>query len=171
MNSRKSPPASSLPYRRGVGAMLINRQGKVFVGRRTGSSRHHGTWQMPQGAIDEGETPADAVLRELEEETGTRKAEIVAETRDWLTYDLSPDLIGVAWGGKFRGQTQKWFALRFTGEDSDFALDNHHKPEFVEWRWVAMNELPGLIVPFKRRLYDDVIAEFYGLPERIAAGG
>ena len=171
MSSRKSPTAVALPYRCGVGAMLINRQGKVFVGRRAGSSRHHGTWQMPQGAIDEGETPENAVLRELEEETGTRKVEIVAETRDWLIYDLPPDLVGVAWGGKYRGQTQKWFALRFIGEDSDFVLDNHHKPEFDRWRWVAMDELPGLIVPFKRRVYEDVIAEFRGLPERVAAGG
>ena len=171
MSDRDSPTTAALPYRRGVGAMLINRQGKVFVGRRAGSSRRRGTWQMPQGAIDPGETPATAVRRELEEETGTRKAEVVAETRDWLTYDLPPDLVGVAWGGKYRGQTQKWFALRFTGQDSDFVLDNHHKPEFDRWRWAAMDELPGLIVPFKRRLYDDVIAEFRDLPERIAAGG
>jgi len=171
MSDRDSPTTAALPYRRGVGAMLINRQGKVFVGRRAGSSRRRGTWQMPQGAIDPGETPATAVRRELEEETGTRKAEIVAETRDWLTYDLPPDLVGVAWGGKYRGQTQKWFALRFTGEDSDFVLDNHHKPEFDQWRWVAMDELPGLIVPFKRRVYEVVVAEFRGLPERIAAGG
>ncbi len=171
MSDRDSPTLAALPYRRGVGAMLINPQGKVFVGRRAGSSRRRGTWQMPQGAIDPGETPATAVLRELEEETGTRKAEIVAETRDWLTYDLPPDLVGVAWGGKYRGQTQKWFALRFTGEDSDFIVDGYNKPEFDQWRWVAMDELPGLIVPFKRRVYDVVVAEFRGLPERIAAGG
>lgn len=171
MSSRNSPMAAALPYRRGVGAMLIGRQGKVFVGRRAGSSRHRGTWQMPQGAIDEGETPVDAVLREIEEETGTRKAEIVAETRDWLTYDLPPDLVGVAWGGKYRGQTQKWFALRFTGDDSDFDLDAHGKPEFDRWRWAAIDELCGLIVPFKRRVYEDVVAEFRDLPDRIAAGG
>jgi len=171
MSRDKSPTASAPPYRRGVGAMLINRQGKVFVGRRSGRSRQRGAWQMPQGAIDEGETPADAVLRELEEETGTRDAEIVAESRKWLTYDLPPDLVGVAWHGRFRGQTQKWFALRFVGVDSDFDLNAHGKPEFDRWRWVAIDELPRLIVPFKRRVYDDVIAEFGDLPERIAAGG
>jgi putative (di)nucleoside polyphosphate hydrolase len=170
MSGRDSPTAA-LPYRRGVGAMLINRDGMVFVGRRAGTSRRRDSWQMPQGAIDEGESPRDAVLRELEEETGTRKVEIVAETRGWLTYDLPPDLIGVAWGGKYRGQTQKWFALRFTGEDSDFDLGAHGKPEFDQWRWVEMDELPGLIVPFKRHVYDDVVAEFRGLPKRIAAGG
>lgn len=168
MRSPKKPKPAKLPYRRGVGAMLINRDGKVFVGRRVGS-RVRNAWQMPQGAIDEGETPAEAVLRELEEETGTRAAEIVAETRDWLTYDLPPELIGVTWGGKYRGQKQKWFALRFTGRDSDIVLGNHHKPEFAEWRWTTIEELPALIVPFKRRLYDDVIAAFRDVPERIAA--
>jgi putative (di)nucleoside polyphosphate hydrolase len=170
VNSRKAPTTADLPYRRGVGAMLINPLGKVFVGRRAGPS-YRNAWQMPQGAIDEGETPEDAVLRELAEETGTRKAKIVAETPDWLTYDLPPELIGVSWDGKYRGQTQKWFALRFSGSDSDFVLDNHRKPEFVDWRWVTMDELPVLIVPFKRRLYDDVIAAFRGVPERIAAAG
>jgi putative (di)nucleoside polyphosphate hydrolase len=171
MSSRKSPTAAALPYRRGVGAMLINRQGKVFVARRANSSRDHDAWQMPQGAIDEGETPKEAVLRELEEETGTRKAEIVAETGGWLTYDLPPELVGVAWSGRYRGQTQKWFALRFTGEDSDFDLNAHGKPEFDRWRWVSIDELLKLIVPFKRRLYDEVVAEFRDLPERIATGG
>lgn len=170
MTAREHIDRAALPYRRGVGAMLINAEGKVFVGRRKG--RHFkDAWQMPQGAIDDGETPADAVLRELEEETGTRKAIIVAETKSWLTYDLPPELIGVAWGGRYRGQTQKWFALKFTGRDDDFVLDGHEKPEFLAWRWVGMDELPGLIVPFKRRLYDDVIAEFRDIPRRIAAGG
>ena len=126
-------------------------------------------WQMPQGGIDEGEAPADAVVRELEEETGTAKADIIAESRAWLTYDLPDELAGVAWDGKYRGQKQKWFALRFTGADSDFDLDADDRPEFCEWRWASLQELPGLIVPFKRRLYDDIIAEFHGIPERIAS--
>ena len=170
MPGRERTDAAHLPYRRGVGALLINPAGKVFVGRRKGPRRKD-SWQMPQGAIDEGETPADAVLRELEEETGTRDAAIVAETEDWLTYDLPQDMMGVAWGGRYRGQTQKWFALEFTGRDSDFRLDAHAKPEFTAWKWVELDALPGLIVPFKRRLYDDVIARFRDIPRRIADGG
>ncbi len=146
--------------------MLFNPAGKVFVGRRFGT-RYANAWQMPQGGIDEGETPGQALMRELEEETGTAKAEIIAETNDWLTYDLPEDLTGVAWSGQYRGQQQKWFALRFTGTDADIDLNADEAPEFREWRWVAMEELPGLIVPFKRRLYDALVAEFHDLPERI----
>lgn len=170
MTEGKSRKGTDLPYRRSVGAMLINAGGKVWVGRRVGP-RNRNAWQMPQGAIDEGETPEHALFRELEEEIGTRKAEIVAETRGWLTYDLPPELVGVAWKGRYRGQIQKWFALRFTGTDSDFHLDAHAKPEFSAWKWVDMARLPDLIVPFKRRLYEDVIEEFRAVPERIAAGG
>ena len=161
------PPAdpAGLSYRRGVGAVLFNSAGLVFAGRRLGT--YSEAWQMPQGGIDEGETPDRAVLRELQEETGTDKAEIIAESRGWLTYDLPDDLIGSAWGGRYRGQTQKWFALEFTGLDSDIDIHAHEKPEFSEWRWIALNELPGLIVPFKRRLYDDILAEFHELPEKI----
>lgn len=158
-----------LPYRRGVGAVLFNAEGKVFVGRRAGGG-YRNAWQMPQGGIDGEETPEEAVLRELAEETGTGKADIVAETRSWLTYDLPDNLIGVSWRGKYRGQMQKWFALRFTGDDADFDLDTHEKPEFSDWRWVGLEELPGLVVPFKRRLYEDILAEFHDLPARIAAG-
>lgn len=168
MTGATKPKAADLPYRRGVGAMLINPAGKVFIGLRVGP-RYRNAWQMPQGAIDEGEAPADAVLRELAEETGTRNAEIVAETPDWLSYDLPPDMIGVAWKGKYRGQTQKWFALRFTGRDSDFVLDTHQKPEFADWRWAPVAELPDVIVPFKRPLYVDIVAAFKGVPEGIAA--
>jgi putative (di)nucleoside polyphosphate hydrolase len=170
MSDRQTIDPASLPYRRGVGAMLINPKGGIFIGRRKGG-RGKNTWQMPQGAIDEGETPAEAVLRELEEETGTRDAAIVAETEDWLSYDLPPELVGGAWSGRYRGQTQKWFALAFTGTDADFDLNAHHKPEFLEWRWAAIDELPNLIVPFKRRLYRDVIERFRDIPGRIAAGG
>jgi putative (di)nucleoside polyphosphate hydrolase len=117
---------------------------------------------MPQGGIDEGETPEQAVMRELKEEIGTGKAEIIRAHPDWLAYDLPPHLIGVALHGKFRGQKQKWFALRFTGKDSDIDLRTH-EPEFATWRWVSMEELPRLIVPFKRNTYKKVIAAFKDL--------
>ena len=258
MNGEKSKKAAGLPYRPGVGAMLLNGEGEVFVGRRSGvrrgprgayvwqmpqggiddgetpvmavmrelaeetgtdkadiiaetkgwltydlpddlmgvswGGRYRGqtqkwfalrftgvdadfvrprgayVWQMPQGGIDDGETPVMAVMRELAEETGTDKADIIAETKGWLTYDLPDDLMGVSWGGRYRGQTQKWFALRFTGVDADFDLNAADKPEFTDWKWVAMAELPRLAVPFKRRLYDEILAEFQELAESKAPG-
>ena len=174
MNGEKPKKAADLPFRPGVGAMLFNGEEEVFVGRRFGprGSPHRGprgayVWQMPQGGIDRKEAPEQAVLRELAEETGIEKAEIIAETKDWLTYDLPENLLGVSWGGRFRGQKQKWFALRFTGEDADINLDFHDKPEFCEWRWARVEELQDLIVPFKRRLYKDIIEEFGGLADKI----
>jgi len=116
-------------------------------------------WQMPQGGIDPGETPRQAALRELEEETGTAKAEILGETVGWHHYDLPPELTGGIWGGRFRGQRQKWFAMRFTGTDSDINLATEH-PEFDAWKWVAPAQLPELIVEFKRDVYVAVLAEF-----------
>jgi putative (di)nucleoside polyphosphate hydrolase len=118
---------------------------------------------MPQGGIDVGETPRQAVLRELAEETGTDKAEIIAESRDWYSYDLPPDLADRVWGGRYRGQRQKWFALAFTGRDSDIDLEASDKPEFSAWKWMPLAQLPRLIVPFKRRLYEAVAAEFADL--------
>lgn len=174
MNGEKLNEAADLPYRPGVGAMLLNGEGKVFVGRRSGvrrGPRGANVWQMPQGGIDDGETPAMAVMRELAEETGTDKADIIAETKGWLTYDLPDDLIGVSWDGRYRGQTQKWFALRFTGVDADFDLGADADPEFTAWKWVAMAELPRLVVPFKRRLYDTIVAEFRDLAKANAPGG
>jgi putative (di)nucleoside polyphosphate hydrolase len=147
--------SSDLPYRPCVGIMLFNRDGKVFVGKRIDQTVEG--WQMPQGGIDQGETPKQAVLRELQEEVGTAKAEIIAEMDDWVTYDLPAHLIGVAFHGKYRGQRQKWFALRFTGGDGDINL-TAHEPEFSAYRWVGLEELPGLIVPFKRDSYKQVIA-------------
>jgi putative (di)nucleoside polyphosphate hydrolase len=166
MSGDNSSNREGLPYRRGVGAMLLNPAGKVFVGRRFGNA-YPNAWQMPQGGIDEGETPEQAVMRELEEETGTAKADIIAETKAWLSYDLPEDIAGVSWSGKYRGQMQKWFGLRFTGTDTDIDLNADEKPEFCEWRWATMEELPGLIVPFKRHLYDALIDEFHDLPERV----
>jgi putative (di)nucleoside polyphosphate hydrolase len=146
---------SDLPYRPCVGIMLFNRHGKVFVGKRIEQTVEG--WQMPQGGIDKGESPKQAALRELKEEVGTDKAEIIGEMEDWVTYDLPEHLIGVAFHGKYKGQKQKWFALRFTGEDRDIDLTSH-EPEFSAFRWVDLKTLPSLIVPFKRETYKAVIA-------------
>ncbi len=147
--------SSDLPYRPCVGIMLFNKDGKVFVGRRIDQTVEG--WQMPQGGIDKGESPKQAVLRELKEEVGTDKAEIIGEMEEWVTYDLPEHLIGVAFHGKYRGQKQKWFALRFTGEDRDIDLTSH-EPEFSAFKWVDLKALPTLIVPFKRDTYKAVIA-------------
>jgi putative (di)nucleoside polyphosphate hydrolase len=152
-----------LPYRPGVGLMLLNRGNQIFVAQRIDTRMP--AWQMPQGGIDPGETPRDAVLRELEEEIGTDKAEIIAESRRWFDYDLPADLVG----GRYRGQRQKWFALRFLGEDADIDIETG-EPEFSAWRWAAHEELPGLIVPFKLQLYRAVLAEFADLFAPRAAG-
>ncbi len=144
-------------YRFGVGIMLLNAGGLVFVARRNDMPGDH--WQMPQGGIDENEAPRSAALRELREEIGTDRAVILAEAQTWLTYDLPRDLASTAWSGQYRGQRQKWFAARFIGADAEINLDTEH-PEFTDWRWVEVTALPELIVPFKRRLYLDVIEEF-----------
>lgn len=155
---------TSLPYRPCVGIMLINRQGLVWVGRRCVNIVEDGAnWQMPQGGIDPDEDPAAAALRELAEETGASAVEILRETPLWLHYDLPPELIGRALKGRYRGQRQKWFAMRFTGADSDFNIDapaGGHEAEFDDWRWMRGTDLPGLIVPFKRRVYEAVLEEF-----------
>ncbi len=146
-----------LPYRLNVGAVLFGPDGRVFVGKRAGFP---GAWQLPQGGIDEGEDPRAAVLRELLEEVGTDKAQIMGEHAEWLTYDLPPELMGVAWGGKYRGQRQKWFALRFLGADSDIDLEADSHPEFEAWKWVALSELPALAVAFKRDIYEMIARDF-----------
>jgi putative (di)nucleoside polyphosphate hydrolase len=152
------------PYRPCVGIMLIDPRGRAFVGQRIDVFEE--AWQMPQGGIDEGESPRDAALRELAEEAGTTKGEIVAEVAEWLAYDLPEDTAAGRWGGRYRGQTQKWFALRFTGTDADIDLHTH-EPEFQAWRWMELDELPGLVVPFKRSIYERVVAEFRPVAERI----
>ena len=145
-------------YRPGVGIMLLNRQGQAFLGRRIDMPITP-AWQMPQGGIDPGETPRQAAIRELEEEIGTGKAEILGESRSWLTYDFPAALAGGMWGGRYCGQRQKWFAMRFGGSDQDINLATEH-PEFDAWQWVEPDRLPDLIVPFKRQLYIDILAEF-----------
>jgi putative (di)nucleoside polyphosphate hydrolase len=144
-------------YRPAVGIMLLNAANEVFVARRIDMAEE--AWQMPQGGIDKGEEPRAAAFRELKEEIGTDSAEVVGESRDWLRYDLPADLIGKVWGGRYRGQRQKWFAMRFTGRDSEIDLATEH-PEFNGWKWAPADQLPGLIVPFKRQLYRDVLKEF-----------
>ena len=156
-----------LPYRPCVGTMVLNRAGHVFIGRRTEGPEHidmvH-AWQMPQGGIDGGEDPWAAALRELYEETSIRSVERLGEIAEWLSYDLPADLVGQAWKGKYRGQTQKWFALRFTGEDREIDIatpgGGAHEPEFVEWRWEPMHNLAALVVPFKRPTYERIVKEF-----------
>jgi putative (di)nucleoside polyphosphate hydrolase len=158
-----------LPYRRCVGMMVLNRAGLVFIGRRTGGIEHvdrvH-VWQMPQGGVDAGEDVYRAALRELREETNISSVELAAEAADWLSYDLPPEVASEAFRGRYRGQTQKWFALRFTGDDSEIdvvAPAGGHEPEFSEWRWEPMRNLPDLVIPFKRRVYQRVVAEFAAL--------
>jgi putative (di)nucleoside polyphosphate hydrolase len=151
---------SDLPfYRPAVGIMLLNPAGLAFIGRRIDMPAGLAAWQMPQGGIDPGETPRQAAFRELKEEIGTDKAEILAETRGWLHYDLPSDIASRMWGGRWRGQRQKWFLMRFTGEDADINPATEH-PEFDAWEWVEPRRLPELIVPFKRPLYCDLLAEF-----------
>jgi putative (di)nucleoside polyphosphate hydrolase len=156
----------ALPYRPCVGIMLLDREGRAFVGRRAdreGDPEGVGQWwQMPQGGIDEGEAPQDTARRELFEETGVRSATIIARAKDWLLYDLPQELIGVAWEGRYRGQKQMWFAARFEGPDSEINLSPRegHEPEFDAWQWVRVEQLPALIVPFKRAVYERVVEEF-----------
>jgi putative (di)nucleoside polyphosphate hydrolase len=148
-----------LPYRPAAGVMLINDQGKVFVAQRIDSTLE--AWQMPQGGIDEGEDALEGALRELEEETGIRsdKVEILARCPTELCYDLPDDLLGKMWKGRYRGQRQTWFLARFIGRDEDVDLETAH-PEFRAWKWADPDDLPRMIVPFKKRLYEDVLAAF-----------
>jgi putative (di)nucleoside polyphosphate hydrolase len=160
------PSQKSLPYRPCAGMMVINRAGLVFIGRRTDGPEHVDAthvWQMPQGGIDEDEDSYEAALRELYEETSIRSVQKLGEIAEWLTYDLPGEVAKKAWKGKYRGQKQKWYALRFTGKESEINIDDPgggHEPEFVEWRWVEMHELPGLVIPFKRQTYERVVKEF-----------
>jgi putative (di)nucleoside polyphosphate hydrolase len=155
-----------LPYRACVGMTVLNRDGHVFIGRRTNGPEHvdaiH-SWQMPQGGVDDGEDLYEAALRELQEETSIRSVTKLGEIDEWLTYDIPRQIAGRAWKGKYRGQKQKWFAFRFTGNEKEINIlqpVGGHKPEFVEWRWEPIRNLPGLIIPFKRPVYETVVREF-----------
>ena len=148
---------SHLPYRPCVGVMLLNAKGEVFVARRIDTKSE--AWQMPQGGIDEGEDPQVAAKRELQEEIGTDNIEIIAESTQWLTYDLPDHLVGQLWKGKYRGQRQKWYLARFLGQDSDINIATAD-PEFSHWRWADPLSLPQLIVAFKRDLYAKILEEF-----------
>jgi putative (di)nucleoside polyphosphate hydrolase len=150
-----STPEPLPGYRPNVGLMLLNAAGQAFVGRRKDTPE---AWQMPQGGIDAGETPAEAALRELAEEVGTAKAEILCETEGWLSYALPESLARQVWRGNWQGQSQKWFVLRFTGSDADIRIETEH-PEFDAWQWVPRTELTKLIVPFKRAVYEAFLAE------------
>lgn len=151
---------ADLPYRPCVGVVLTNPQGLVFTGQRI-DGPDTAAWQMPQGGIDAGEKPKEAALRELWEETGVTAdlVEKLAKTADWVTYDLPDELLGKVWGGKYRGQKQKWFLFRFLGQDSDVKIATDH-PEFRAWAWKPWREVAEGIVPFKRAVYDQVFAEF-----------
>ena len=155
---------ASLPYRPCVGVMLVNPQGLVFVGKRI-DTREGDFWQMPQGGIDEGEDLRAAALRELAEETGVLEEHVtlLAQTREEQFYDLPEELLGKMWGGRFRGQRQHWMLARFTGADEHVRLDAHDPAEFSDWKWVAPDLLPDLIVPFKKRVYRAVLEEFRAL--------
>ena len=168
MKDHKIVRAEDLPYRPCVGVMVINRDGLVWAGRRIPeeNSEYDGSpqlWQMPQGGIDKGEEPLEAAWRELYEETGIKTASLLAEAPDWINYDLPSQLIGIGLKGKYRGQTQRWFAFRFEGSDDEIAINpppGGHSAEFDAWEWKRMEELPELIVPFKRDVYLKVVAAF-----------
>ncbi len=149
------------PYRLGVGVALLNEADMVFVGRRIDQTAE--AWQMPQGGIDPGEDPRQTALRELEEEIGVPPARtaIIAESRDWLSYDLPPEIADKVWKGKYRGQKQKWYLCRLIGDESAINIATAH-PEFDAWKWARFSELPDLIVPFKRPIYEAIVAEFRG---------
>jgi putative (di)nucleoside polyphosphate hydrolase len=160
------PRFEELPYRPCAGMAVLNQNGLIFIGRRVEGPEHIDNvhvWQMPQGGIDEGEDPYPAALRELHEETNIRSVEKLGEIKDWLYYDIPRDIVGRAWKGRYRGQKQKWYVFRFMGNESEIDIAHPaggHEPEFVEWRWELMENLPNLVVPFKCKVYEQVVREF-----------
>lgn len=161
MNTDTEQPTA---YRPCVGVMLVNADGKVFVGRRI-DTKEGDWWQMPQGGVDKGEDLEPALWRELHEETGVTRecATLIKKMADDIAYDLPEDLMGKLWGGKYRGQVQSWYLLRFTGSDADIDLEAHDPPEFCDWKWVDPEDLPGMIIPFKKRVYRTVLEAFRDL--------
>jgi putative (di)nucleoside polyphosphate hydrolase len=157
MKLKNDDSYDALPYRLGVGLMLLNQENKILIGQRI-DTKING-WQMPQGGIDEGETPSKAVLREMEEEIGTNKGIIISETKSWYFYDIPKFMIPKLWNGQYKGQKQKWFLIKFTGNDSDIHLDTKNQ-EFREWQWCSLDEIMNLVVPFKKTLYKAIIKEF-----------
>ena len=164
------PDRQSLPYRDCVGVAVFNQEGNVFIGRRKPDdmtedrTEVEAPWQMPQGGIDKGEEPYAAALRELYEETSIRSVTRLGEVEEWLSYDLPGRIAGEAWKGRYRGQTQKWYALRFTGADAEINIlrpgGGKHKPEFMDWRWEEIDAVVDLIIPFKREVYVEVVKQF-----------
>lgn len=151
-----------LSYRKGVGLMIINKKKQVFIGKRLdgGKINAEDTWQMPQGGIDEGESIEQAAFRELHEETGIKSAAILCESKEWLQYDIPLPFRKQFWNGQYNGQEQKWLLLEFLGDDSEIDIENNGHPEFKEWRWAGIDELPDLVVDFKKQLYLAVMTEF-----------
>jgi putative (di)nucleoside polyphosphate hydrolase len=177
-SAERKAPGRELPYRPCVGIMLMNRDGRVFVGRRRAEPGvddvlNGYAWQMPQGGIDRGEDAYQAALRELYEETNVRSVALLAEAPEWYAYDLPSFVAGRAWKGRYRGQTQKWFAFEFIGEEDEIDIRHpaggRHRPEFDEWRWEAVERLPELIIPFKRPVYEKVVDAFRGVKPRRGA--
>lgn len=174
MSKKLELDIDGLPYRPCVGVALFSRKGLVWIGRRSddnaeGEGEGH-WWQMPQGGLDDNEDPYEAALRELYEETSVKHVSLIEAAKGWFKYDLPIDLVPTSWNGRYRGQKQKWFALRFEGDESEIDVlhpgGGKHKPEFSEWRWERLERLPELIVPFKRGVYEQVVAAF----RDIAAG-
>ena len=143
-----------LPLRIGVGAIVLNNKNKVFVGKRKDNPVDK--WQMPQGGVDKNESFLDAMKRELYEETSIHNIEIIEEIKDWFEYELPKNLLGIIWKGKFRGQKQKWFIVRFTGDENEINLKTKH-PEFIEWKWIDLDDLPHVVVDFKKELYKKIL--------------
>ena len=162
---RNSSDNFDLPYRLGVGIVIFNNIGNVLIAERLDNL---GGWQMPQGGIDDDEEPEIAVFREMQEEIGTRNAEIIGTMEEWLYYDFPTHLTRRLWGGKYCGQQQKWFALRFLGQDEDIRLETHAHPEFNQWKWIPINELLNYVVPFKHATYERVMKEFSKYAEMVA---